>query len=32
MSSMTIKHMTRHHTHDTVDEVIVHPSNDEAWK
>jgi len=32
MSSKTIEHLTWHHSHDVVDVVIVHPSDDEAYK
>jgi len=28
----TAEHMTWHQSHDTVDGVMVHPSDDEAWK
>ena len=31
MSLKTIEHMTWHHSH-TVDEVMMHPSDGEAWK
>jgi hypothetical protein len=30
MSSKTVEHMTRHHSHDTDDGVIVHPFDGEA--
>ena len=32
MSPRTAEHMTWHQAHDAVDDVMVHPSNDEAWK
>jgi hypothetical protein len=32
MSPKTVEHMTWHQLHDMVDEVMVHPSNSEAWK
>jgi hypothetical protein len=32
MSSKTIEHLTWHHSHDVVNVVIVHPSDDEAYK
>jgi hypothetical protein len=32
MSPRTVEHMTWHQAHDAVDGVMVHPSNDEAWK
>jgi len=32
MSSRTAEHMTWHQSHDTVDGVMVHPSDCEAWK
>jgi len=32
MSPRTDEHMTWHQSHDAVDGVMVHPSNDEAWK
>jgi len=32
MSPRTAEHMTWHQAHDTVDEVMVHPSDGEAWK
>jgi hypothetical protein len=32
MSSKTVKHMTWHHSYDTMDKVIVHSFNGEAWK
>jgi hypothetical protein len=32
MSPMTAEHTTWHQSHDTVDGVMVHPSDDEAWK
>jgi hypothetical protein len=32
MSPRTAKHMTWHKSHDAVDEVMVYPSNGEAWK
>ena len=32
MAPRTVKHMTWHQSHDAVDGVMVHPSNDEAWK
>jgi hypothetical protein len=30
MSPNMIEHMTWHYSHDTVDEVMVHPSDNEA--
>jgi hypothetical protein len=32
MSPKTAKHMTWHQSHHTVDGVMVHPSDNEAWK
>ena len=32
MSPKTCKHMTWHQSHDAVDGVMAHPSDDEAWK
>jgi hypothetical protein len=32
MSPRTAEHMTWHQAHDAVDEVMVHPSDGEAWK
>jgi hypothetical protein len=32
MSPRTAEHMTWHQAHHAVDEVMVHPSNGEAWK
>ena len=32
MSPRTVEHMTWHQSHNTVDGVIVHPSDSEAWK
>jgi hypothetical protein len=32
MSPRTAEHMTWHQSHDTVDGVMVHPSDGEAWK
>jgi len=32
MLPRTAEHMTWHQSHHVVDEVIVHPFNDEAWK
>ena len=32
MSPRTAEHMTWHQAHDTVDGVMVYPSNSEAWK
>jgi hypothetical protein len=32
MSPRTAKHMTWHQSHDAVNRVMVHPSDDEAWK
>ena len=32
MSPKTVEHMTCHHSYDAVDEVMVHPSDGEAWK
>jgi hypothetical protein len=32
MSRKTVEHMTRHQSHDTVDGVVVHPFDGEAWK
>ena len=32
MSPRTAKHMTWHQSHHAVDEVMVHPSDGEAWK
>jgi len=32
MSPRTVEHMTWHQSHDAVDAVMVHPSDDEAWK
>jgi len=32
MSPKTAKHMTWHQSYNTVDGVMVHPSNGEAWK
>jgi hypothetical protein len=32
MSLKTAEHMTWHQSHDVVDGVMVHPSDDEAWK
>jgi len=32
MSPRTAEHMTWHQSHDTVDGVMVHPSDNEAWK
>jgi len=32
MSPRTAEHMTWHQSHDAVDEVMVHPSDGEAWK
>jgi hypothetical protein len=32
MSPKTAEHMIWHQSHNTVDGVMVHPSNDEAWK
>jgi len=32
MSPRTVEHMTWHQAHDTIDGVMVHPSNSEVWK
>jgi hypothetical protein len=32
MSLKTVEHMTRHYSHDMVDEVMVHLSDSEAYK
>ena len=32
MSPKIVEHMTWHQSHDVVDEVMVHPSEGEAWK
>jgi hypothetical protein len=32
MSLRTVEHMTWHQSHNTVDEVMVHPFDGEAWK
>jgi len=32
ISSKTVEHMTWHHSYDTVDGVMVHLSDGEAWK
>jgi len=32
MSSKTVEYMTWHQSHDVMDGMIVHPSNNEAWK
>jgi hypothetical protein len=32
LSLRTAKHMTWHQSHNTVNGVMVHPSNGEAWK
>ena len=32
MSPKTVEHMTRHYSHDMVDEVMVHLSDSEAYK
>jgi len=32
MSPKTVEYMTWHQSHDVMDGVMVHPSNDEAWK
>jgi len=32
MSPRTVEHMTWHQSHHAVDEVMVHPSDGEAWK
>jgi len=32
MSPRTAEHMIWHQSHDAVDGVMVHPSDDEAWK
>jgi hypothetical protein len=32
MSPRTAENMTWHQSHDTVDGVMVHPSDGEAWK
>jgi len=32
MSPRIVEHMTWHQSHDAVDGVMVHPSDDEAWK
>ena len=32
MSPRTAEHMTWHQAHDTVDGVMMHPSDSEAWK
>ena len=32
MSPRTVEHMTWHLSHNTVDGVMVHPSNSKAWK
>jgi hypothetical protein len=32
MSPRTAQHMTWHQSHNAVDGVMVHPSDDEAWK
>jgi len=32
MSPRTVEHMTWHQSHHAVDEVMVHSSNEEAWK
>ena len=32
MSSKIVEHMTLHQLHDAVNGVMVHPSDDEAWK
>jgi hypothetical protein len=32
MSSRTAEHIIWHQSYDAVDGVMVHPSNDEAWK
>ena len=32
MSPKTAEYMTWHQSHDVVDEIMVHPSNSEAWK
>jgi len=32
MSPKIIEHMIGHHSHDTVDRVMAHPFDGEAWK
>ena len=32
MSPKTIEHIIWYHSHDAMDEVIMHPSNDKTWK
>lgn len=32
ISLKTIEHITWHHSHDAVDRMMVHPSDDEVWK
>ena len=32
ISPKTTEHITWHQSHDTVDAVIIHPSNGETWK
>jgi hypothetical protein len=32
MSPKTAEHMTWHQSHDTIDGVMMHPSDGEAWK
>jgi hypothetical protein len=32
MSSKIVEYMTWYHSHDMVDEVVMHPSDGEAWK
>jgi hypothetical protein len=32
MSSKIVEHMTWHQSHDAIDRMMVHPSDDKAWK